>query len=64
MLTLSRKIGEKIVLDTGCEVIEIMVRNVLTNRVKLAIGAPQSVRIRRPDARRQTREDPHDEYGA
>lgn len=48
MLVLSRKLGEKIVIGDG---IELMVVAVNGNRVKLGIAAPQSCRIVRSECR-------------
>jgi carbon storage regulator CsrA len=48
MLVLSRKLGEKIVIGEG---IELMVVAVNGNRVKLGIAAPQSCRIVRSECR-------------
>jgi len=44
MLVLSRKRGESIVIDGN---IEVVVADVRSNRVRLAIRAPDSVRILR-----------------
>ena len=48
MLVLSRKLGEKIVIGEG---IELMVVAVNGNRVKLGIAAPQDCRIVRSECR-------------
>ncbi|MSR59813.1 MAG: carbon storage regulator [Planctomycetaceae bacterium] len=48
MLVLSRKLGEKIVIGDG---IEVMVVAVVGNRVRLGIAAPQQVRILRAECR-------------
>lgn len=48
MLVLSRKLGEKIVIGDG---IELMVVAVNGNRVKLGIAAPQNCRIVRSECR-------------
>ena len=47
MLVLSRKIGERIVIEPG---IEIAVVDVRGGKVRIGIVAPESVRIRRDDA--------------
>lgn len=49
MLVLSRKLGEKIIIGDG---IEVMVVGVVGNRVRLGIAAPQSCRILRAECRR------------
>lgn len=45
MLVLSRKVGETIVIGTGDRRITIKVVNVGANKVRLAIEAPDDVRI-------------------
>lgn len=46
MLILSRKIGEKIIIGEG---IELMVVGVCGNRARLGIAAPPECRIRRAE---------------
>jgi carbon storage regulator len=53
MLVLSRKVGEKIVID-GCITVEIVAVN--GNKVRLGITAPPEVRIDREEIHRQRME--------
>jgi len=46
MLVLSRKVGEKVLIDDG---ISVTVAEVSGNRVRLAFEAPEHVRIRRAE---------------
>lgn len=54
MLALTRRIGEAIVIDGG---IRISVVRVQGDRVRLAIEAPDSVRVDREEVRRRLRRD-------
>ena len=53
MLVLSRKVGEKVVID-GCITVEIVAVN--GNNVRLGITAPPEVRIDRAEIHRQRME--------
>ena len=52
MLVLSRKVGERIFIASGIEVAIVDVRG---GRVRIGIEAPDDVRIRRVDARNDSR---------
>lgn len=49
MLTLSRKIGETIIISAGGHQIEVTVQSVQGNQVKRATAAPASVAIDRKE---------------
>jgi len=50
MLVLSRKIGERITIAGN---VEIIVSQILGNRVRLAVNAPRDVSITRYEARKE-----------
>lgn len=50
MLVLSRKLGERIIIEPGIEVVVVDVRG---NKVRLGIDAPASVSIRRQEVPRK-----------
>lgn len=49
MLILSRKQGERIVLTMGNLKVEVLVTDILNDRVKLGIDAPSEVKIHREE---------------
>lgn len=49
MLTLSRKIGETIVIRNGDEVIEIMLSKVKGQQAEISINAPRTYQILREE---------------
>lgn len=49
MLSLSRKVRERIVIGEGEDAVTVEVRRVKGNRVVLAMEGPQHVRIRRQE---------------
>ena len=54
MLVLSRKLGEKIIIGDG---IELMIVGVAGNRVRLGIAAPRECRIMRAECLNQPKPD-------
>ena len=56
MLCLSRRSGQAIVVGEGDDAVEIKVYAVGTDRVRLAISGPRSVRIDRKEVREQRHE--------
>ena len=57
MLVLSRKVGDRIVID---ETIEVTVVRIHGNRVTLGVAAPRHVSVNRPAVQKST-EDGHSE---
>jgi len=53
MLVLSRKVGEKIIIDGG---IELTITKIDGNKVRVGITAPPDVRIDRAELRSQQQE--------
>lgn len=49
MLILSRKQGERIVLTMGNLKVEVLVTDILNDRVKLGVEAPSEVKIHREE---------------
>ena len=49
MLILSRKQGERIVLTMGDLKVEVLVTDILNDRVKIGIDAPSEVKIHREE---------------
>jgi carbon storage regulator len=49
MLILTRSISEKLIIDTGREVIEIVPLGVNGSQVKLGVNAPRDVEVHREE---------------
>ena len=49
MLILTRRISEKLIIDTGREVIEIVPLGVNGSKVKLGVNAPREVEVHRDE---------------
>ena len=49
MLILTRRISEKLIIDTGREVIEIVQLGVNGSQVKLGVNAPRDVEVHRSE---------------
>lgn len=49
MLILTRRISEKLIIDTGREVIEIVTLGVNGSQVKLGVNAPREVEVHREE---------------
>ena len=53
MLVLTRKAGERIVIDENVEIVVVRIRG---NRVRLGVTAPRQVAVRRREVRKQIEE--------
>lgn len=53
MLVLTRKAGERIVIDENVEIIVVWIRG---NKVRLGVAAPRQVAVRRREVRKQIEE--------
>jgi carbon storage regulator len=49
MLILSRKVGEKLIADTGEHIIEFMILGINGNQVKVGLQAPKEVILDREE---------------
>jgi carbon storage regulator len=49
MLILSRKVGEKLIADTGDHIIEFMILGINGSQIKVGIVAPKDVTIDREE---------------
>ncbi len=55
MLILSRRKGEKVIIENG--LIEITVVSILGNRIRLGIQAPEDIRVDRSEIHEKRQED-------
>jgi len=61
MLVLTRKVGERIVIDENVEITVVQVRG---NKVRLGVTAPRRVSIHRPEVRKRVEEVQPRQHGA
>ena len=54
MLVLSRKVGDRIVIDENIEVTVVRIRG---NRVRLGVTAPRDISVKRPSMPKKIAED-------
>lgn len=54
MLVLSRKVGDRIIIDKNIEVTVVQIRG---NKVRLGVTAPRDVLVKRPEMHNRAQED-------
>ena len=61
MLVLSRKVGDRIVIDENIEVTVVRIRG---NRVRLGVTAPRDILVTRPRLQKRSQEDHPEQQAA
>lgn len=56
MLVLSRKEGERVIMRTGSDVVEVCIVELRGDKVRLGINAPKHIAVHREEVDRQIQE--------
>jgi carbon storage regulator len=62
MLILTRRISEKIIIDTGREVIEVVPLSISGSQVKLGVQAPRNIEVHREEIYNRIKQEINDEH--